>query len=358
MARFKKMSIASADPMGRSAESGALLEAEASIKTVVAVARAAARELPALPPSEKDRLAVLLRQTVGADNPEVARAAIVAAATLRCQVPFTSAEQDRKDVGHVARFLVWSSFGDVVDPVRAFTKANVDEHLAATATASRRSFEQRRYILYRTGRRLHPQQFPRKIATNLPTRPRHPVAGHAEIVRLHKLIPRLPARLGQRAQALVDLTYGAGARPADLRSLRATAITPVTVEGRAIAVVALPNLGGGVRQVPVWDPHIGGRLLGLAAVLGDRLVLAPHAVTAERNVVNRVGEQLRSQGHPNIDPIALRNRWVLDMAERVPAVLLQQLADLCELRILVDERSLVTQYTLRHAISILSEVQR
>lgn len=358
MARFKKMMIAGSAPAGTAQEPGEVAGAGSSAKTVVAAARAAVKELPALPPSESDRLGRLLRQTVTADSPEVARAAIETAAMLRCQVPFTTAEQDRKTVGHVARFLVWSAFGDVVDPVRAFTKANVDEHLAATATKSKRSYEQRRYVLYGTGRRLHPRQFPLAQPKNAPMRHHHPVASQAEIRRLQTLIPRLPDRLGQRTQALLDLSHGAGARPADLRTLRGTAITSVSVDGRAIAVVALPNLGGGVRQVPVVDPAVSGRLLGLAAHLGDRLVLAPQATVAERNIVNRVSEQLRSHGHAGLDPVALRNRWVLDLAERVPAVLLQQLADLRELRILADERRSLTQFKLRHAITILTEARR
>lgn len=358
MARFKKMVIAGSASGRNEAASNVSVGLDAAAKSVVAVARAAVKELPALPPAESDRLARLLRYRVQAGNPEVARAAIEAAATLRCQVPFTTAEQDRKSVGHVARFLVWSAFGDVVDPQRAFTRANVDEHLAATATDSRRSLEQRRYVLYGTGRRVHPQQFPPAQPKNAPMRHRHPVASSAEVHRLQTIIPRLPSRLGQRAQVLLDLSYGAGARPSDFRTLRGSAITSVDVGGRAISVVALPNLGGGVRQVPVVDSRIGARLLGLAATFGDRLVLAPHAVTAERNVVNRVSEQLRSHGHGSLDAVALRNRWLLDLAERVPAVLLQQLADLCELRILVDERSRVQQYKLRHAITILTEAQR
>jgi hypothetical protein len=96
----------------------------------------------------------------------------------------------------------------------------------------------------------------------------------------------------------------------------------------------------------------------LATTVGDGLVLAPHAAVAERNIANRVSEELRSRGHASVDAAALRNRWVLDLAERVPAVLLQQLADLCELRILVDERQRLPQYKLRHTSSILSEVQR
>lgn len=356
MARFKKMVIAGAAPTDH--QPPARVNGDDLPGSVFAVARAAVKELPALPPSEAERLARLLRQRVSADSPEVARAAIHAAAVLRCQVPYSTDEQDRKTVGHVARFLVWSAYGDVVDPVRAFTRANVDEHLAATSTQSRRSLDQRRYILYGIGRRLHPHQFPAALQPNSPGRHSRPVASHAEIRRLQTIIPRLPARLGQRTQALLDLSYGAGTRPADLRRLRGTAISSIDFDGRAVAVVTLPNLGGGVRQVPVVDPAVGARLLALAATIGDRLLLAPHATTAERNIVNRVSEQLRQHGHAGVDPVALRNRWVLDMGERVPAVLLQQLADLCELRILIEERAQTRRYKLRHAITILTEAHR
>lgn len=143
-----------------------------------------------------------------------------------------------------------------------------------------------------------------------------------------------------------------------LRAGHSTAITSVAVGGRAISVVTLPNLGGGVRQVPVVDPDTSGRLLALAARVGDSLVLAPHAAVAERNIVNRVSEQLRELGHPRMDPVALRNRWLLDLAEKVPAVLLQQLADVCELRILMDMRARVQQYKLRHAITLMTEAPR
>jgi len=357
MARFKKMVIAGTSAVD-DYQPAVVDGGDLSSGSAFAVAKAAVKELPGLPLAEADRLARLLGQRVTASSPEVARAAIEAAAALRCQVPYSTDGQDRKTVGHIARFLVWSAFGDVVDPYRAFTKANVDEYLAATATESRRSLDQRRYILYGTGRRLHPQQFPAALQPNTPQRSVRPVASHSEIRRLQMIVPRLPALLGQRTQALLDLCYGAGTRPADLRRLRGTAISSVDFDGRAITVVTLPNLGGGVRQVPVVDPAIGARLLGLAATIGDRLLLAPHARVAERNIVNRVSEQLRHHGHAGLDPVALRNRWVLDTAERVPAVLLQQLADLCELRILVEERAQTRRYKLRHAITILTEAHR
>ncbi|WP_238955320.1 hypothetical protein [Mycobacterium intracellulare] len=357
MARFKKMAIATAavdSPQTPPEQIGS----DKPDKTVVGAARAAIKPLPPPHPSQSDRLARLLQLRVHAEDPAVAAAAIEAAAQLRCLVPYTVAEQDRKAVGHVARFLVWSAFGGVVDPLRAFTRANVDEYLAATATESQRTLDQRRYFLYGTGRRLHSQQFPPTKTKTVPPRQRHPVASRTEILRLQAIIPRLPTKLSQRAQTLLDLTYGAGARPADFKTLRGTAITSVPIDGRAVSVVALPNLGGGIRQVPVIDPAMSARLLGLSVSIGHRLVLAPHARTAERNLVNRVSEQLREQGHPTLNPVALRNRWIIDLAERIPAVLLQQLADLCELRILTDERSLVRQYKLRHAITILAGAQR
>ena len=131
-------------------------ESDAPDAAMAAVARAVVRELPEPDPAEDDRLARLQRVRVDAENPEVGRAAVEAAAKLRCLVPYTSAEQDRKNVGAIARFLVWAAHGGVVDPRRAFTRANVDEYLAFTATSSERSLQQRRYFLYRVGRVLHP----------------------------------------------------------------------------------------------------------------------------------------------------------------------------------------------------------
>ena len=62
------------------------------------------------------------------------------------------------------------------------------------------SHDQRRYILYRTGRQLHPQQFPAAMPKNGPPRQQRPIATRSEISRLQSIIPRLPAGLGRRAQ--------------------------------------------------------------------------------------------------------------------------------------------------------------
>ena len=358
MARFRKMAIATevavpAPSVQQDWEVGAA-DAVAAV-----VADGAVKATP--PPresSESDRLAVLRRISVGAPNPGVAAAAVHAAAQLRCLKPGRGDQVDCKATGIIARFLIWAAFSDVIDPARAFTRANVDEYLTGKATVSDRSVRQLRYILYGIGRELHPQEFPSANTLPASRRKRLPAASRSEIGTLQAIIPGLPGNLAGRAQALLDLTYGAGARSGDFKSLRGTAITSVAVEGRAIAVVTLPNTGGGVRQVPVVDPKITGRLLGLAARVGTGLVLAPHVSTPDRNIVNRVNSDLRRLGHPRIDPIALRNRWVLNLAATVPAALLLQLADVGDLRVLVDQRHLLPTYKLRHAITLLKQAQQ
>jgi hypothetical protein len=132
----------------------------------------------------------------------------------------------------------------------------------------------------------------------------------------------------------------------------------MAVEGRAIAVVALPNRLGGVRQVPVVNPAIAARLLSLSVAVGNGLVLSPKTEQPERNIVNPTNGDLRRHGHTGMNHLGLRNRWILDLAATVPAALLLQLADVSDLRELVDQRSLLPTYTTRHAITTLQEGQR
>jgi DNA-binding PucR family transcriptional regulator len=140
--------------------------------------------------------------------------------------------------------------------------------------------------------------------------------------------------------------------------LRGTAITTVRSNGRAICVVSLPNSAGGVRQVPVLDAGVNARLLALAARAGNDLVLAPNREFAERNIVNRIGEDMRRRGYPGLQPAALRNRWILDLAERIPAALLLQLADVLDVRVLSDQRGQLPHYKVRHTITLLQEGPR
>jgi hypothetical protein len=357
MARFKKMTVA-AYPHATEPEPLAADEQAITGGAALVVARDAVKRAPVPQPEDRDRFATLQQITVHADDQTLARAAVEAAARLWCMKPGEAAEADRKAVGQVARFLVWAAFGDIVDEGRAFTRANVNEYLAVKATTSESSARQQRYVLYAIGRQLHPHEFPPARGMSVPRRKRLLAASRTEIAKLQAIIPGLPTMMALRTQALLDLASGAGARPGDFKTLRGTAITSIAIDGQAIAVVTLPNHLGGVRQIPVVDPKVSARLLALSARVGTGLVLAPKATKAERNIVNRINSDLRRYGHPTTDPIALRHRWILDLAQTAPAALLLQLADVGDLRVLVDQRPLLPTYKLRHAITILQETQK
>lgn len=334
-------------------------QTEPLTKAMRAVAANAVRSLPAVAPDQEERRAQLLALTVKSTNPEIARAAVEAAATVRCLVPFTCSSTDTNAAAAIARFLVWTAYPTgVVDPRRGFRRRNVDRYLMSSGTGAERGLRERRNILYGTGRVLHPREYPPARVLPAPRPKRQAAATPTEIRDLMALIPQLPEALATRAQVLFDLAYGAGARPADFKTLRGTAITTTRSYGRAFSVVTLPNNAGGVRQVPVIDPAISARLLELSARVGSGLVLAPDAEFAERNIANRVNEKMRDRGYPALNIAALRNRWVLDLSERVPAALLVQLADLVDVRVLADQRDQLRRYKTRHMITLMMEAWR
>lgn len=353
MARFGKMAIAPEAPTVEPTpvSPGAQVAVD---YTALVVAHDSVRRAPAPPAGQQEQFDRLRRTTVKDGDPVVRRAAVQAAARLWCMKTTKAGEPDIKAVGLIARFLVWAAFGGIVDEGRALTNAVVEEYLTQRGSSSAHSEGQKRHVLYAVGRLMNPHEFPPANKVSAP-RKRVPAASRFEILQMQAVIPGLPTLLGQRAQALMDLALGAGARPGDFKTLRGTAITSMAIEGQAVAVVTLPNHNGGVRQVPVVDPKISARLLGLSARVAGGLVLAPNAVQAERNIVNRISSELREHGHPKIDPAALRNRWIVDLANTVPAALLLQLADVSDLRVLVDQRSLLSTFKIRHAITILKE---
>ncbi len=350
MARFKKMAPAattgSADP-----KKG--VEQVRPDEAALAVALAAVKELPDPDPSLAERMSELRRLSIRTPNPDASRGAIEAAARLRLMMGSTDLETDRKITGIIARFLVWSAYGDVIDPIRAFTRANVNRYLASPNFRSERGNQHRRYVLYAAGRCLHPGQFPPRRTPVAPRKQATSAADPREVRYFRTIIPGLPAWLGRRVEVLLDLAYGAGARPADFRTLRGTAISSVVMHDKAFSVVALPNLGGGVRHVPVIDPDISARLLGLAARVGDGLVLAPNGNGRERNFANRVNCHLKRHGYPTITAGALRNLWLQEWAERIPITLLFHLADVTGYQFPADQLDRRPQYKTRHAITLM-----
>ena len=102
-----------------------------------AVALAAVRQLPAVDTEEQERRGRLLLLTVKAPTPEIGVAAVEAAATARCLVPFTCWSTDRNAAAAIARFLVWTAYlTGVVDLRRAFRHGNVDRYLLSSGSSA------------------------------------------------------------------------------------------------------------------------------------------------------------------------------------------------------------------------------
>lgn len=318
-------------------------------------------DVPPPPPSTPDRAeryARLTKRKIRHTNPVVAEAAVQAAATVACMFEYTAQTTENERMSTLARFAAWAAVGDVVDLDRALHKGIVDEYIVLCAHRAPRGLRECRNVLYNAGRLLHPNDFPPARVLPAPRPLRQEAASHHQIDRLYRCVASLPGTLGTQAQVLMDLCYGVGARSADFKTLRGTAITVMRSHSRAICVVELPNNAGGFRYVPVFDKKVNARLLGLAARVGDGLVLAPTKDIAERNIANRVSERLRKRGYPGISATALRNRWILDLAERIPATLLVQLADVLDMRVLADQRGKLPRYKVRHTIAVLEEARR
>ena len=146
-----------------------------------------------------------------------------------------------------------------------------------------------------------------------------------------------------------------GRRAPDFKVLRGSSITAVDTAEGVTAVVALPNRAGGFRRVPVADPEASRRLLALAREQGPEYLLPAKKGVVERNAANRIAEGMRDHGHRSVNAAALRNRWIIDLAERAPAVLLLALGDVVDVQVLADQREILRTFTLEEAVTILKE---
>ncbi|MGW0042221.1 hypothetical protein [Rhodococcus sp. NPDC003348] len=279
-------------------------------------------------------------------------------AALRCQMPEGTWGTEVAVTQMIARYLAAeAAVTGRFDPRAALRRANVDRYGAEQLEFGSQSLSSFMWMLYAAGRLLHPGEFPRKARATAP-RPKHvPPAETSEIERLLALVPTLSGVKGRRLQTVVDLCWGAGARRADFRYLCGSAITTRKWQDRTVALVDLRNNAGGVRTVPVFDPALVERLAALSDYAGAGLVLAPTKAVTHRNEINRVAESLRELGHRGFNPLALRHRWMLETAERLPAAIVLQLADVIDLRVISDHRRLPV-YGLEYILETMSEAIR
>ena len=259
---------------------------------------------------------------------------------------------DRMKVGNIARYLVAEAVrAGGFNYKAAFRRANVDCALEAMALRmTGKSVKMMRSQFYAVGRRVHPREYPapRSLVPNVV---RSTATSPEQIRRLYALAPSLPTVHAQRLHMVLDLCHGAGARPSDLKTLRGVDVHETTWDQERVALVRLTNVGGGTRLVPVADPAASDRLLAAAAERGTGHMMTFAGDKIGRNTANKVSEYLVRRGHEGLNAIAARHRWMLNLAQIVPAALLMQLADAGELRVLGEQRHLLSSFETLHAVS-------
>jgi hypothetical protein len=314
-----------------------------------------------LPPISHDidirRYELLGSVTIRGLNAAFTAPALLTARRLRCRMPEPAAKTDRDATGRLARYIAKEAerTGEL-DYKRILRRSAVDRYLEHEARRlTSKTMRTLQAQLYAAGRLVHPQEFPKRKGLQAPHVRRAAAASLADVRDAYTLAPMLPPILGSKLVVLLDLCCGAGARAGDLRVLRGSSITETTWEGQPVAVVCLPNLDGGTRQVPVGDPEISARLIAVAKAKGPRYLMATGDEEVERNVANRSAEKLRKRGLESITATSLRNRWLVEIAIRVPAALMLQLADVRTAQILSDQRDQLPTYELLHATALTKE---
>lgn len=201
--------------------------------------------------------------------------ALESAKRLWCRLGAFADSTDRISAAYLARYLALEAerVGSF-DYRTALRRANVDRYLMDIATRrTNRSMRTIRWILYDTGRLVHPREYPEARTLPAPRTKRIAAASLDDIRNWYALAPTLPQWLSRRLTLLLDLRYGAGARPPDFKVSRGNSISEEIIAGRAIAIVRLPNTTGGTRLVPVTDLDISSRLLELAHAKGSDYLL-------------------------------------------------------------------------------------
>ena len=266
-----------------------------------------------------------------------------AASILQASTRFVSEDVDRKAVRIIARLLYddaleWQG----VDERRALARDSVNRWLLRqTKRISGRSAKTYEQVLHAVGRQMYPQQYPEPRPVSGSRKKGQCAAAPGAASELYGVVPSLNSGVARMLLWVLDLITGAGLRSSEIKDLRGTDFTVIRFGlGREIVVVRITGRWGKPRRVPVIDPAKGHRLLERAREVGSGSFLPLTADgQLDRNIINRVNENLREQGFPTVDARGLRNRWLVDLAvsSGIPAAALLRLAGVSDLRVLADQ---------------------
>lgn len=246
-----------------------------------------------------------------------------------------------------------------IDEERALVRAVVDRWLSTHDNVALQSRRIYRTAVYAAGRVLYPGEYPAARAVIAPRGKGNAAAEPGTAESLYSIAPLLPGRLRRRLLIVLDLASGAGLRPAEIRTVLGKDIRVTRRPGgHDLVVVRVRRKGKFDRAVPVMDPAKARRIVARADEVGPSEPLMPKDKNGEvpRNAVNRVSEDLRRLGHPTVDALGLRHRWLLDLAVTpgVPAAALLALSGVSDLRVLVDRVEQLPHYSPEQLAGLLA----
>ncbi|WP_312588911.1 hypothetical protein [Corynebacterium dentalis] len=310
---------------------------------------------------DHERFQRLTTITVRLPEGPLLRDAITQAALVTAHTPTTSWETDKRRAQIIARVLYEDAIVDgVVDEQRALTRASIDHWLSTSESFSPRSLSEYRAALYHAGRAVYPREFPAARVVYGTKGKATPPAKRGEADEVYSIVSQIPQILRERLYLVLDLISGAGLTAHEIRELTGADISVVPMKNRQMVVVRVRHRGKVQRRVPVVNARKGRSILHAAQKVGKGFMYPPtvHGEVS-RSAVSRLNDRLREYGYQGINACALRNRWILDMAQTpgIPAAALVQLAGPGALKVLNDQRDLLPTYSVEELSTILLDVK-
>ncbi|MBN7316209.1 hypothetical protein IUS99_05490 [Mycobacteroides abscessus subsp. massiliense] len=308
---------------------------------------------------DRGRLAVLRRCRLRPVESTLHEAAVEAAALVWVRTPERSVDGDRRAMSILAGMLLDDSevFGGV-EVWRSLRRAAVDRWLTRTGKQRKEgSARTYRTTLYTAGRVLYPREYPGLQTVSAPRTPGRPAADPKQVRVAYEVAPTLPPAISRRLVLILDMCGGAGLHADELRALRGIDIRPLDVGDQQGAVICIGAQETAAREVPVIAPGRARRILEAAREAGPYPVLGlGRRDSVGKNIVNAPMAELRDRGISGVSPEALRNRWILNLASRVPAAVMLSLVGVGDLRVLSDQRNQLVRLKTVEMARILQEV--
>ena len=287
-------------------------------------------------------------------------AAMERAALVQAHTPPIDEQNDGKNVRIIAQMLYDEGLvAGYVDEQRALTRHNIDFWLFHSAKVSERSLSVYRRVMYLAGATLYPREFPSPMRT-LATRQRAtPPAPPGTAEELYALVPSVPESIRKRLLLVLDLITGAGLRTQEIREITGSDVAVLQLPGgREIIEVRVRRRGKVDRRVPVLCPHRGHRLLTHATEVGTGTFFPLMSNgRVYKNIVSKLNDRLREYGFAGLDAVALRNRWIMDLAVTpgISTAAVLYLAGAGDLRVVADQPELLPKYSPEDLATMLLE---